>query len=95
MVQLPHIQQNVMHNIHSVTRESPESRVSDQFVLMVHNRGDPGSNLIQAKIIHCLASCRPSLAFLSTKVVQNNINVIIILVGGLCRPTVPTYIINE
>ena len=62
MVQLPHIQHNAMHDIYIV---SPE--VSDQFVLTVHNWGDPGSNLIQAQIIHCLASCRPSLAFLSLK----------------------------
>ena len=62
--------------IYIVSPESIAPWVSDQFVLTVHNWGDPCSNLIQAKIIHCLASCRPSLAFLSTKVVQNNINVI-------------------
>ena len=69
---------------------SPESSalVSDRFVLTVHNWRDPGSNLIQAKIIHCVASYRPSLAFRSTKVVQNNMNVIVILVRGLDRPTV-------
>ena len=62
--------------------------VSDQFVLTVHDWGDPGSNLIQAKIIHCLASYTPSLAFLSTKVVENNINFIAILVRGLDMPNV-------
>ena len=67
MVQLPHIQQNAMHNIQCHQRVA--TWVSDQFVLTVHDWGDPGSNIIQAKIIHCLASYTPSLAFVSTKVV--------------------------